>query len=98
MINVNRLIIESILLIVYNYIKELIMSGLTIDIAIWQGLPIGPVSGSTPFGYFDSDAQFQSDAPKISDFCSNQTLSLVKFPMQSDFKRMSGSLQLDKRP
>jgi hypothetical protein len=62
------------------------MSGLTIDIAIWQGLPIGPVSGSTPFGYFDSDAQFQSDAPKISDFCSRR----LGYPMM-DVELQSGS-------
>ena len=48
------------------------MSGLTIDIAIWQGLPIGTAAGSTPFGYFDSDAQFLSDAPKVADFCARR--------------------------
>jgi hypothetical protein len=62
------------------------MSGLTIDIAIWEGLPIGPVSGSTPFGYFDSDSQFQSDAPKVADFCARR----LGYPMM-DVELQSGS-------
>ena len=72
---------------IHNYIKEnTIMSGLTIDIAIWQGLPIGTAAGSTPFGYFDSDAQFLSDAPKVADFCARR----LGYPMM-DVELQSGS-------
>jgi len=72
---------------IYNYIKEnTTMSGLTIDIAIWTGLPIGTASGSTPFGYFDSDAQFLSDAPKVADFCARR----LGYPMM-DVELQSGS-------
>jgi hypothetical protein len=34
------------------------------DIPIWPGSS-SFTTGSTPFGYFDSDAQFLSDAPKV---------------------------------
>ena len=62
------------------------MSGLTIDVSIWEGLPIGSASGSTPFGYFDSDTQFLSDAPKIADFCARR----LGYPMM-DVELQSGS-------
>lgn len=34
-------------------------------VPIWDGNP-GPVSGSTPFGYFDNDPIFQGDAPRAA--------------------------------
>lgn len=37
----------------------------------WDGEPSN-LSGSTPFGYFDEDAEFQSDAPKICTFITNK--------------------------
>ena len=77
----------TVFMYIHNYIKEnTIMSGLTIDIAIWQGLPIGTAAGSTPFGYFDSDAQFLSDAPKVADFCARR----LGYPMM-DVELQSGS-------
>ena len=62
------------------------MSGLTVDIEIWKGLPIGSVSGSTPFGYFDNDIQFQNDAPRVANFCAQR----LGFPMM-DVELTSGS-------
>lgn len=38
---------------------------------IYTGSP-GPISGSTPFGFYDNDAQFQSDGPKIANYCANR--------------------------
>ena len=59
---------------------------LTIDIPIWQGLPIGTAAGSTPMGYYDTDAQFLSDAPKVSDFCARR----LGYPIM-DVELQSGS-------
>jgi len=38
---------------------------------IYDGTP-GPVSGSTPFGYYDLDFQFQSDGPKVANFVARK--------------------------
>jgi hypothetical protein len=38
---------------------------------IYDGTPI-PISGSTPFGYYDLDAQFQSDGPKVANYCARK--------------------------
>lgn len=50
-------------------------------------LPIGPVSGSTPFGYYDSDLSFQFDAPK---FC-NLSARKLGYPV-IDIELPSGSM------
>ena len=36
---------------------------------IYNGNP-GPISGSTPFGFYDSDAQFQADGPRVANYCA----------------------------
>ena len=38
---------------------------------IYDGTPI-PISGSTPFGYYDLDAQFQTDGPKVANYCARK--------------------------
>ena len=38
---------------------------------IYDGTPI-PISGSTPFGYYDLDTQFQSDGPKVANYCARK--------------------------
>ena len=39
--------------------------------SIYDGTP-GPISGSTNFGYYDSDVQFQIDGPKVANFCARK--------------------------
>jgi hypothetical protein len=39
--------------------------------SIYDGTPI-PISGSTPFGYYDLDVQFQSDGPKVANYCARK--------------------------
>ena len=61
------------------------MSGLTIDIPIWSGTcTFSP--GQTPFGYYDYDYQFASNAPKVADFCARR----LGYPMM-DVELQSGS-------
>ena len=38
---------------------------------IYNGTPI-PISGSTPFGFYDNDAIFQSDGPKVANFVARK--------------------------
>jgi hypothetical protein len=38
---------------------------------IYDGSP-GPISGSTPFGFYDNDISFQSDGPKVANFCARR--------------------------
>lgn len=38
---------------------------------IYNGSP-GPISGSTPFGFYDNDPQFQIDGPKVANYCANK--------------------------
>jgi hypothetical protein len=38
---------------------------------IYDGNP-GPISGSTPFGFYDNDVQFQSDGPKVANYCARK--------------------------
>jgi len=38
---------------------------------IYTGNP-GPISGSTPFGFYDNDLQFQADGPRIANYCANK--------------------------
>lgn len=52
-------------------------------INIWDNNP-GPVSGSTPFGFYDTDSQFQADAPRVARFCANRLgYPLVDIELQS---------------
>ena len=39
---------------------------------IWTGSSSFTSGSSTPFGTFDSDAQFQSDAPKVASWCAKR--------------------------
>ena len=39
--------------------------------SIYDGTPIA-ISGSTPFGFYDSDARFQSDGPKVANFVARK--------------------------
>lgn len=50
-------------------------------------LPVGAISGSTPFGYYDSDSQFQTDGPK---FC-NLSARKLGYPVV-DVELPSGSM------
>ena len=36
---------------------------------IYTGSP-GPISGSTPFGFYDNDLQFQVDGPRVANYCA----------------------------
>lgn len=38
---------------------------------IYNGTP-GPISGSTPFGFYDNDLQFQADGPKVANYCARK--------------------------
>ena len=38
---------------------------------IWDGTA-GPISGSTSFHYYDSDAQFQIDGPRVASYCATK--------------------------
>ena len=38
---------------------------------IYDGTPIA-ISGNTPFGYYDLDPQFQSDGPKVANYCARK--------------------------
>ena len=38
---------------------------------IYDGTPIA-ISGNTPFGYYDSDPQFQTDGPKVANYCARK--------------------------
>lgn len=38
---------------------------------IYNGNP-GPISGSTPFGFYDNDLQYQSDGPKVANYCARK--------------------------
>jgi hypothetical protein len=56
------------------------------DIAIWEGSStFGP--GQTPFGFYDSDADFQQDADKVATFCAQR----LGYPLM-DVELQSGSL------
>jgi hypothetical protein len=41
-------------------------------IPIWNGAVTVPISGSTPFGLYDNDPQFQSDGPRFAVFASQR--------------------------
>jgi len=38
---------------------------------IYDGNP-GPISGSTPFGFYDNDVDFQNDGPKVANYCARK--------------------------
>ena len=38
---------------------------------IWNGTG-GPISGSTPFGFYDNDTVYQADGPKVANFCARK--------------------------
>lgn len=38
---------------------------------IYNGNP-GPISGSTPFGFYDNDPEYQSDGPKVANYCARK--------------------------
>lgn len=38
---------------------------------IWNGTA-GPISGSTPFGFYDADSTFQLDGPKVANYCARK--------------------------
>ena len=39
------------------------------DIPIWPGSG-SAISGSTPFGQYDTDSSFQSDGPNVANWCA----------------------------
>jgi hypothetical protein len=43
----------------------------TATTVIYDGTP-GPISGSTPFGFYDLDPVFQSDGPKVANYCARK--------------------------
>jgi hypothetical protein len=38
---------------------------------IYNGNP-GPISGSTPFGFYDNDLEFQNDGPLVANYCARK--------------------------
>jgi len=38
---------------------------------IYDGSP-GPISGSTPFGFYDNDPEYQNDGPKVANYCARK--------------------------
>ncbi len=38
---------------------------------IYDGSP-GPISGSTPFGFYDNDTEYQSDGPRVANYCARK--------------------------
>ena len=38
---------------------------------IYNGNP-GPISGSTPFGFYDNDAEYQNDGPRVANYCARK--------------------------
>lgn len=52
---------------------------------IWNGTA-GPISGSTPFGFYDNDTTFQLDGPKVANFCARK----LGFPIM-EVELQSGS-------
>lgn len=56
------------------------------NVAIYDGNPIF-VEGSTPFGFYDNDAQFQKDAVRVAKFCGTR----LGYPIL-DVELQSGSM------
>lgn len=38
---------------------------------IYNGNP-GPISGSTPFGFYDNDIEYQNDGPRVANYCARK--------------------------
>lgn len=45
---------------------------MSVTIPIWPGSGSFASGSSTPFGFFDSDSQFQNDAPKVAEWCARR--------------------------
>ena len=45
---------------------------MSVNIPIWPGSGSFVAGTSTPWGYFDTEVQFQSDAPKVADWCAKR--------------------------
>ena len=45
---------------------------MAVDIPIWPGSGSFSSGSSTPFGFFDADVKFQSDAPKVAEWCAKR--------------------------
>ena len=45
---------------------------MAVNIPIWPGSGSFSSGSSTPFGFFDSDTQFQNDAPKVAEWCAKR--------------------------
>ena len=56
------------------------------DIAIWAGSSTF-ATGATPFGFYDSDSSFQTDADKVANFCTTR----LGYPLM-DVELTSGSI------
>ena len=56
------------------------------SITIWDGTATFNSGSSTPFGFYDSDTEFQTDAIKVSKFCGSR----LGFPLM-DVELQSGS-------
>ena len=56
------------------------------SITIWDGTATFTSGSSTPFGFYDSDTEFQTDAIKVSKFCGSR----LGFPLM-DVELQSGS-------
>ena len=41
------------------------------NITIYDG-SAGTINGNTPFGIYDSDTEFQTDGPKVADWCAKR--------------------------
>ena len=51
--------------------------------ALWDGTS-GPISGSTPFGLYDTDVIFQADGPKVANYCARKLgYPIVDIELQS---------------
>ena len=58
---------------------------MAVNIPIWDDSP-GIISGSTPFGFYDDDSQFQADGPKFAKYCAKR----LGYPIM-DVELQSGS-------
>ena len=45
---------------------------MAVNIPIWPGSATFTSGSSTPFGFFDGDSQFRSDAPKVAEWCAKR--------------------------
>lgn len=59
----------------------------SIQVPVWDGTTPGNPSGSTPFGYYDTDIMFQLEAPKVAEYC----VRMLGFPVM-EVELTSGSI------